>query len=164
MSAVDFKLNSDNTHSDVYSVKINGVEISNCVSEINLHVKACEQAVLTVKANIDCISVDTRAIWDIPEPYKSYMESEIKKVSTKTLSNKATNKKVDTETKMEVSKYIKAKGIAISTISEKMKIPIGRLYKSLSEKGTRDLRASEFLMICSFLEKDPTDFMNKETE
>ena len=63
-----------------------------------------------------------------------------------------------------VSDYIKDKGITISAISEKTKIPSGKLYSSLSEKGTRDLRASEFLMICSFLEKDPTDFMNKETE
>ena len=62
-----------------------------------------------------------------------------------------------------VSDYIKDKGITISTISEKT-IPSGKLYSSLSDKGTRDLRASEFLMICSFLEKDPTDFMNKETE
>lgn len=57
-----------------------------------------------------------------------------------------------------VAKYVKDKGIAISTISEKTGISCGVLYPSLRDKPARRLRADEFMSICSFLDIDPRKF------
>lgn len=61
-----------------------------------------------------------------------------------------------------LSKYIKDKGISISSISQKTKISIGKLYSSLS--GSRALRADELVMICQVIEKDPFDFFTLKNQ
>lgn len=57
-----------------------------------------------------------------------------------------------------VAKYVKDKGIAVSTISEKTGISCGVLYPSLRDEPGRKLRADEFMSICSFLDIDPWKF------
>lgn len=66
---------------------------------------------------------------------------------------------MDVTTK-KVARYIKDKGVSILAMSKKTNIPISRLYSSLSPNGKRCLRADEFLTICAFLEKEPTDFID----
>ncbi len=58
-----------------------------------------------------------------------------------------------------VSEYIRKKGINLSKLARDTGIPYMALYDSLanSERG-RDLRDSEFLMVCSFLDVDPRKF------
>jgi lambda repressor-like predicted transcriptional regulator len=60
------------------------------------------------------------------------------------------------DTTKALSKYIKDKGIAITTISEKTNLNYNTLYSSLA--GSRKLRADEFLLICNFIEVDPKKF------
>lgn len=48
---------------------------------------------------------------------------------------------------------IKSRGMSIKFLSERTGVPYGRLQPSLS--GNRELRADEFLSICSFLQIDP---------
>lgn len=57
-----------------------------------------------------------------------------------------------------VARYVKEKGIAVSTISEKTGISCGALYPSLRDEPGRKLRADEFMSICSFLDIDPRKF------
>ena len=57
-----------------------------------------------------------------------------------------------------VVKYIKEKGIAVSTIAEKTGFSCGVLYPSLREEPSRRLRADEFMSICTFLDVDPRKF------
>lgn len=59
---------------------------------------------------------------------------------------------------LAVAKYVRNKGIAISTISEKTGISCGVLYPSLRVEPARRLRADEFMSICSFLDVDPRKF------
>ena len=58
--------------------------------------------------------------------------------------------------------YIISRGISIIGLSRTLNIPYRQLYKSLSIKRSRSLRASEFLSICAFLKLDPLDFVDKD--
>lgn len=58
-----------------------------------------------------------------------------------------------------VSKYLRDKGYNLSEVSRKTGIPYHVLYASINDdKRERDLRAGEFLAICSFIEQDPMAF------
>lgn len=59
-----------------------------------------------------------------------------------------------------LAKYLRTKGIQLSTISNSTNIPYGKLWSSLSPKGTRELRADEFLSICKFIDKNPMEFLD----
>lgn len=61
-----------------------------------------------------------------------------------------------------ISKYVTEKGIKISTIARETHISDGVLRRSLSTQE-RNLRANEFLKICSFLGKNPFDFYQVDT-
>ena len=56
-----------------------------------------------------------------------------------------------------VALYIKNRGISVSAVSRGTKIPDGILRRSVSSLE-RNLRASEFIDICAFLEEDPASF------
>lgn len=58
---------------------------------------------------------------------------------------------------VSVARYCKDKGIMISAVSRGTNISADILRRCLSAKN-RVLRAEEFMKICSFLEKDPSDF------
>lgn len=79
MQDINLEINSDKNYPDIYSVKINGLEIAEYISELNLNIKACEPAELTIKANVEHVALNSRALWDFPEPYKSYIEAKFKK-------------------------------------------------------------------------------------
>lgn len=63
-----------------------------------------------------------------------------------------------------LSEYVKQKGIQISVLANTTGIPYGKLWDSLSVNGTRELRADEFLSICSFVEKNPMEFADNQNE
>lgn len=54
--------------------------------------------------------------------------------------------------------FIKEKGISIRSISNATKLSESILYASLGSGRGRELRADEFLAICTFLEVDPMKF------
>lgn len=61
-----------------------------------------------------------------------------------------------------IADYIKEKGISIKVVADRTGIPYRTLYDSLFNKTRkRELRASEFLSLCKFLDKDPKDFWDK---
>lgn len=66
----------------------------------------------------------------------------------------------------KMANYIRSKGISIKFIADATNLTTGVLYPSLKIKTTgriRPLRVDEFLAICAFLEVDPFDFQEKET-
>lgn len=58
--------------------------------------------------------------------------------------------------------YIVSRKISIYGLAETLHIPYRQLYKSLSVKRSRTLRASEFLAVCAFLKLDPFEFVEPE--
>ena len=64
-----------------------------------------------------------------------------------------------------LNEYIQSMGISISKMSKATGIPYGNLIASLTSKQrNRSLRDDEFLSVCSFLGKDPMDFVEKKDE
>lgn len=64
-----------------------------------------------------------------------------------------------------LSRYILDMGINLTKLAEKTGIPYPTLYDSLGHKSRdRDLRAGEFIAICTTLKKDPMDFAEDEKE
>jgi len=61
----------------LFSVKVNGKEISQCITGFSLTEKAGECPVFTASMVTDTVKLSTFAIYDIPEPYKWVVESEI---------------------------------------------------------------------------------------
>ena len=70
---VDLELKSLKDAQDIYSLKINGNEIGQFVSELHLDLKAHELPVLTIKLNAEKLSIQSKAVLEIPEPYKSFI-------------------------------------------------------------------------------------------
>lgn len=58
----------------------------------------------------------------------------------------------------ELSVYLEQRGISIAAIHQKTGISSQILYKSLGRKGSRELRANEFLQVCVFVGVDPMQF------
>lgn len=68
---------------------------------------------------------------------------------------------------MKVEEYlsaiIKERGIKLSAIAEKTEIPYQTLYDSLfNKKKSRELRSSELIAICVFLDVSPMEFADKK--
>lgn len=64
---------------------------------------------------------------------------------------------MDTATK-KLSEYVSEKGINIKNMASAIGMSYAPLFDSLSLKGKRNLRASEFLSVCNFLNLNPMDF------
>ena len=64
------------------------------------------------------------------------------------MADRATNRVAD---------YTDQKGIKLSVLASGTGIPEGMLRRSLGQRE-RDLRAEEFISICTFLEVDPRRF------
>ena len=79
MFLINLDVSEDAEHPGCVSVKVNGKDISPSITEARIDLNAGRFPVLTVTALLNTISINTRAMWDIPEPYKSYMENEIRK-------------------------------------------------------------------------------------
>lgn len=63
----------------------------------------------------------------------------------------------------KVSQFIRERGYNLSEVARKTGIPYHILYASINdERRERDLRASEFLAICSFINEDPMRFKGEE--
>lgn len=62
-----------------------------------------------------------------------------------------------------LAKYVREKGINISKMARETNIPYVSLYDSLAnESRDRDLRAGEFLAVCSFLGVTPEELFQAE--
>ncbi len=64
-----------------FSVKIDGKEISQYITGFYLSVKAGEPPVFSMQMATDTINLSTKAVHDIPAPYKWVVESEIEKAA-----------------------------------------------------------------------------------
>ena len=64
---------------------------------------------------------------------------------------------MDVEKKL--NDYIVSKCVKIQPLANKAGVPYQTLYRSL--KGCQELKASEFLAVCSVLEVDPKSFLNE---
>lgn len=75
----DIELNSKKNQPDAYSLKLNGQEIGQYVRGLTLQLEAGRFPVLTLKVNVEKISINSRCIWEIPEPYKGLLEEKTHK-------------------------------------------------------------------------------------
>lgn len=55
--------------------------------------------------------------------------------------------------------YIESKCIKIQPLANKAGVPYQTLYRCL--QGKQELKASEFLAVCTVLEVDPKDFLTE---
>lgn len=74
MAFVDFALESMPEAPDLYSVKINGVEMGQHIKELSLNLTAGGFPELTIVVNAEKLSVHSRAIPKLPEPYRAFYE------------------------------------------------------------------------------------------
>ena len=65
-----------------------------------------------------------------------------------------------------VAKYLREKGINLSVLAKRTGIPYSVLYSSLGLKSQvdRELRADELMSICLFLDLNPMDFIDLNTD
>ena len=62
-----------------------------------------------------------------------------------------------------LASVIKERGIKLSTIAERTEIPYQILYDSLfNKKKNRELRSSELIAVCAFLDVSPMEFADKK--
>lgn len=62
-----------------------------------------------------------------------------------------------------ISEYIKSKGINLTVMSRQTGVPYSALYDSLmNDNKNRQLRGTELIAVCEFLEKEPMEFIDKE--
>ena len=62
-----------------------------------------------------------------------------------------------------LASVIKERGIKLSTIAERTEIPYQILYDSLfNKKKSRELRSSELIAVCAFLDVSPMEFADKK--
>ena len=63
----------------------------------------------------------------------------------------------------KLADLIKERGIKLTAIAEKTQIPYQTLYDSLfNKKKSRELRSSELIAICAFLNVSPMEFAEKK--
>lgn len=74
----DLEIKSIDGAPSIYSVKLDGQEIAHYISSLALNINACGLAELILKVNVEKISVNSRCLWHIPEPYGSYVQRKTK--------------------------------------------------------------------------------------
>lgn len=63
----------------------------------------------------------------------------------------------------KLTSLIKERGIKLTAIAEKTQIPYQTLYDSLfNKKKRRELRSSELIAVCAFLNVSPMEFADKK--
>lgn len=72
---VDFSMESFKDYPDLYSVKLNGQEVGQHITELNLNMKAGRFPELTIKVNAEKLSLHSRCVFELPEPYKGLYEA-----------------------------------------------------------------------------------------
>lgn len=62
-----------------------------------------------------------------------------------------------------IAEFIKKRGVNLSAMSRETKIPYMSLYDSLfNEKKARQLKGSELIAVCEFLDVSPMEFADKK--
>lgn len=74
MPCVSLEIHESKEYPGAYSVKINGREVSQNIHFLQLTLGADGLPTLTVQSTVEGIDLSSRALWDIPEPYKGWME------------------------------------------------------------------------------------------
>ena len=64
---------------NVFSVKMDGREISQYITGFSLTAEAGKLPVFSMKLAANTVSLSTQAIHEIPEPYKFFLETELAK-------------------------------------------------------------------------------------
>lgn len=77
MPCVSLEINESKEFPGAYSIKINGREVSKDIISLQLNLESGSLPTLTVKSVVEGINLNSRALWDIPEPYKGWMDYEM---------------------------------------------------------------------------------------
>lgn len=82
MPYVSLEIHEASESPGCYSVKLNGKEIGKHICKLELALEAGRLPVMTVQSVVEGINLSSLALWDIPEPYKSWMEQETENEET----------------------------------------------------------------------------------
>lgn len=74
MPCVSLEIHEDKEYPGAYSVKIDGREISSHIHFLQLTIEFGKLPTLTVKSTTKGVNLNSMVMWDIPEPYKGWME------------------------------------------------------------------------------------------
>ena len=77
MECISLEIHEDKEYPGIYSVKINGREVSQHIHSLQLNFEAGELPTVAIKATTEGIDLSSMALWDIPEPYKGWMEYQL---------------------------------------------------------------------------------------
>lgn len=70
----DLEISSIDGDRCCYSVKLDGHEVSRCVRRLTLKIEPSRDPTLLLEVNAEKISINSRCIWEIPEPYAGLLE------------------------------------------------------------------------------------------
>ena len=74
MPCVSLEIHESKEYPGAYSIKINGREVSQDICYLQLTIEAGQLPTLTVKAITEGMNLSSMALWNIPEPYKGWMD------------------------------------------------------------------------------------------
>lgn len=70
----DLEISTIEGDSCCYTVKLDGHDVSQCVRRLTLRIEPCRNPILSLEVNVEKISINSRCIWEIPEPYAGLLE------------------------------------------------------------------------------------------
>lgn len=74
MPCVSLEIHESKEFPGAYSIKIDGREVSQDIHFLQLTLESGSLPTLTVKATTEGMDLSSMALWNIPEPYKGWME------------------------------------------------------------------------------------------
>ncbi len=74
MPCVSLEIHESKEFPGAYSIKIDGREVSQDIHFLQLTMESGSLPTLTVKATTEGMDLSSMALWNIPEPYKGWME------------------------------------------------------------------------------------------
>lgn len=77
MPCVSLEIHESKDYPGAYSIKINGREVSRAIHFLQLTLNSGSLPTLTVKATTEGVNLSSMALWNIPEPYKGWMDYEL---------------------------------------------------------------------------------------
>lgn len=74
MPCVSLEIHESKEYPGAYSIKINGREVSQDIHYLQLTIESGQLPTLTVKSTTEGMDLSSMALWNIPEPYKGWMD------------------------------------------------------------------------------------------
>lgn len=74
MPCVSLEIHESKEYPGAYSIKINGREVSQDIHYLQLTIESGQLPTLTVKSTTEGMNLSSMALWNIPEPYKSFYD------------------------------------------------------------------------------------------